>query len=365
MMTVATSPAMPSARLAFPRLLHRVFVTLVICLVVSVFLSTAFGLWWPRTIVYSLAIGLSCHAFIDSGRALAARALDRFVPGRVPRDGWPGWPVMAVCVVVGALAGLALGSAIGDALVGQPSIRLLPRDLRSAMVLLLISLSGSVVAAGYYFARKRVTSTQSQAPAAQCAAGESELRLIQSQLEPHMLFNTLANLRALIAADPPRAQAMLDRLVSFLRATLGASRTALHPLAAEFDRLADYLALTGIRMGPRLQARLVLPAELREHPVPPLLLQPLVENSIKHGLEPRVSGGTVIVLAERDGDSIVLSVRDTGAGLRPPRGGGTRYGLQQVHERLAAQYGTRARFTLEAASDGGTLARIVIPMESP
>ena len=117
-----------------------------------------------------------------------------------------------------------------------------------------------------------------------------------------MLFNTLANLRALIGVDPPAAQHMLDRLNAYLRATLNASRATQHPLSAEFARLADYLELMALRMGPRLQVTLDLPDALADVPVPPLLLQPLVENAIQHGLEPRVQGGALTVRAWRQGE---------------------------------------------------------------
>ena len=142
---------------------------------------------------------------------------------------------------------------------------------------------------------ERLAHARADAEAARRAAAENQLKLLESQLEPHMLFNTLANLRVLIGIDPPRAQAMLDRLIAFLRATLNASRSTLHPLATEFERIGDYLALMGMRMGPRLQSQLSLPDALRDVGVPPLLLQPLVENSIKHGLEPQIAGGRIEV----------------------------------------------------------------------
>jgi sensor histidine kinase YesM len=198
-------------------------------------------------------------------------------------------------------------------------------------------------------------------------AAEHQLKLLESQLEPHMLFNTLANLRALIAVDPPRAQAMLDRLIGFLRATLSASRVSMHTLAAEFERLADYLALMQVRMGERLQVELDLPDELASRPVPALLLQPLVENAIKHGLEPHRGGGRVSVRASLgDGGLLQLSVRDNGAGL-PSAGAlangssGSGFGTTQVRERLAAVYGQAASFTLAPAPEGGTLAVLLLP----
>src|SRR5690606_21211369 len=142
---------------------------------------------------------------------------------------------------------------------------------------------------------------------------EARLKLLEAQLEPHMLFNTLANLRALIAVDPQRAQEMLDHMIAYLRATLDASRATSHPLAAEFERLRDYLALMAIRMGPRLAFQLELPPALAAQPVPTLLLQPLVENSIRHGLEPQVQGGRIKVTARQEGEALVLEVLDTGA----------------------------------------------------
>jgi len=120
-----------------------------------------------------------------------------------------------------------------------------------------------------------------------------------------------------------------------------------------------------VRMGARLAVRIDLPAALRALPVPALLLQPLVENAIRHGLEPQVDGGRVEVGARRDGAVLLLEVRDTGGGLAADRpGDGSRFGLRQVRERLAALYGERASLTLQAAGDdqGGVLARIRLPL---
>jgi LytS/YehU family sensor histidine kinase len=210
---------------------------------------------------------------------------------------------------------------------------------------------------------ERLSHARAEAEAARRAAAETQLKLLESQLEPHMLFNTLANLRVLIASDPARAQAMLDRLIAFLRATLGASRSTLHPLATEFERIADYLALMQVRMGTRLHTQLQLPPELQAAAVPPLLLQPLVENSIKHGLEPKVGGGRIEVSARRDGAMLELAVRDSGVGLDDgASAAGSSFGLQQVRERLRALYGERASLTLQAAAGGGTLALIRLPL---
>jgi LytS/YehU family sensor histidine kinase len=158
---------------------------------------------------------------------------------------------------------------------------------------------------------------------------------------------------------------MLDRLIAFLRATLDASRNGSHSLASEFARIDDYLELMKVRMGSRLRTTLELPPGLGTLPVPPLLLQPLVENAIKHGLEPHVGGGRIEVSAARAGDRVVLRVRDTGAGLsKVPNGEGTRFGLQQVRDRLATLHGSRASLYLAAVEDaeGGTLATVRLPI---
>jgi LytS/YehU family sensor histidine kinase len=214
---------------------------------------------------------------------------------------------------------------------------------------------------------ERLSSARAQAEAAQRAAAENQLKLLESQLEPHMLFNTLANLRVLIALDPPKAQLMLDQLIGFLRGTLGASRVAEHALSVEFARLADYLALLKVRMGDRLQVSFDLPADLHDVPVAPLLLQPLVENCIKHGLEPNVNGGRVEVKARLVGQQLVLTVRDTGRGLSNVQSDGTRFGLQQVRDRLNALYGGAASFDLVNATDGegGSVATIRMPIKTP
>ena len=299
--------------------------------------------------VYSAAIGTFCWFFIDGGRLLVAGLLARRAgisnPGSLRWAG-PGW--MLALILAGMGLGYTLGTFLGDAVTGLKTPSLL--ENRGAI---LISVVVAVAATWYFYATERLRAEQAATEAARRQATESQLMLLQSQLEPHMLFNTLANLRVLITLDPPRAQDMLDRLIGYLRATLGASRAQMHPLSAEFDRLDDYLALMALRMGPRLQVQLHLPDALRALPVPPLLLQPLVENSIRHGLEPKVDGGRIEVRAQRDGQRLRLTVRDTGIGLPAawpgPADGASQYGTQHVAARLATLYGSQARFSLGPA----------------
>jgi len=311
---------------------------------------------------YSLPITLACWFFIDGGRLIAARWVRRRDGGADPQ--WPGWGWMGAIVVVGTALGFAVGQFVGNQITGQQDPSLLSGSPQRGFTLLLMSMVPGAIATWVFYTRGRLADTEARAQQAQRQATEAQLKLLEAQLEPHMLFNTLANLRVLIAIDPPRAQAMLDQLIAFLRATLNASRAGRHALSAEFARLADYLALMQVRMGERLHTKLDLPGDLASVNVPPLLLQPLAENAIRHGLEPAVAGGRVEITASRDGDTLELRVRDTGVGLDRPAGDGTRFGLQQVRDRLATLYGDRASLVLQPAGDaeGGTLAIVRLPI---
>jgi hypothetical protein len=344
-------------------------VGLAISLMAAAFISTMFRDPFLRTFVYSLCIGLSIQFLIEAGRYLGSAWRQRRDPADpAARSLWPGWAWMGPWSVGAAVVGYFGGSLLADLLTGEHHTRNpLGSDLRPLSLILMLSLGFTVSAVYFFYSRGRLATLQAAAEAAQRSATEAQLRLLQSQLEPHMLFNTLANLRVLIGADPARAQTMLDRLITFLRATLAASRSGSHPLADEFARVDDYLALMAVRMGPRLTVRIDLPDALREWPVPALLLQPLVENSIRHALEPKVEGGRVEVSARREGNELVLGVRDTGVGLAASGAGdGSRFGLRQVRERLATLYGERASLTLQDApgDEGGALATVRLPLAS-
>ena len=311
-----------------------------------------------RTLVYAQCIGLSIWLVIECGRWL--------MPNRT--QGWPaGWH--SIALVVGAcMLGYVAGTTISDAIFGYSSWLGYMHQPRELLRDFGPTATFCAFVTGWFWMRGQARADRAQAAAAAHEATLARLSLLQSQLEPHMLFNTLANLRALIAADPQRAQDMLDHLIAFLRATLNASRQAEHPLADEFARIADYLALMQVRMGDRLRASTMLPPELGAIAVPPLLLQPLVENAIKHGLEPQRGPGELHVTAALDGATLVLCVTDTGRGLeaaaaraREPMEAGSGFGLAQIRERLQTLHGDAARFTLTAGAEGGTRAEIRLP----
>jgi LytS/YehU family sensor histidine kinase len=212
---------------------------------------------------------------------------------------------------------------------------------------------------GYFYQKERLATAQKQQV-------ELHLKLLESQLEPHMLFNTLANLRALIQTDSVKAVFMLDALNGYLRATLGGSRLAAHPLSDEFARLQDYLALMQVRMGRRLTFTLDCPAPLASHPIPPLLLQPLLENAIKHGLDLAIAGGALHVQAQQMGQQLLLTVSDTGSGglTAATLASSNGFGLANVRERLASAYGTSASLHLVQLSGYTTSVQIALPWQT-
>ncbi|WP_213763963.1 histidine kinase [Caballeronia sp. dw_19] len=327
--------------------------------------STIYQESFARDLVYAACVVAIVQCLVAGGRYTLAYQRRR--QGRNDADGlqkWPGWQWMLPWMVVSVVIGYFAGIRIGDILLG---IRYTPITAAHNAHTMIISISVALMPTGFltyvFYTRNRMAAIELRAETAQRTAAESQLKLLESQLEPHMLFNTLANLRVLIGHDSLRAQGMLDHLIGFLRSTLAASRTGSHTLAEEFARISDYLALMQIRMGPRLKIQLDLPEPLSAYQVPPLLLQPLVENAIKHGLEPKVSGGRVVVTAERHAGHLVLTVRDTGVGLDAQAHHGARFGLQQVRERLFTLYGEAGSLALQPApnNDGGTLAVITLP----
>jgi len=213
---------------------------------------------------------------------------------------------------------------------------------------------------------------------AQRLAIESQLRLLRAQLEPHMLFNTLANLRSLVEVDARLAQSMIDQLIVYLRSALAASRTETTTLRNEFAQLHAYLEIMSLRMGPRLTYRLELPEALQLTAIPPMLLQPLVENAIKHGIEPQIGNGSIAVSASRSNETLEISVSDSGLGLpaegdgdepdagNRPAGGAAGanggYGLVHVRARLQAFYGAQASLTLAPQHPHGARAIVRIPL---
>jgi LytS/YehU family sensor histidine kinase len=193
------------------------------------------------------------------------------------------------------------------------------------------------------------------------------LLVLQAQIEPHFLFNTLASLRALLREDIDQAEGLVDALVSHLRAVIPRIRSDVgtSTLSDQLAICASYLDLMSIRLDGRLTYTIDVPDSLRDAVVPPLMLLTLVENSIKHGIEPKGEYGRVHIDARRSlhpaGAQITIAVTDDGVGLAYPTDGGL--GLQNLREQLALRYGDRASLSLVSPAAGGAMASLLIPHE--
>ncbi len=190
---------------------------------------------------------------------------------------------------------------------------------------------------------------------------EAKLAALQAQVEPHFLYNTLASVQALTEVDPAKAHEMTGHLIQYLRNALPKMRESVSTVGQEIELARAYLNILQMRMGKRLAFEIDVPAELMEMPFPPLMLPSLVENAIKHGLEPQREGGAVRIAAALAGGRLSLSVADTGRGFSETPGAGV--GLANIRERLAALYGDAAKLTLVANQPQGVVATIEVPAE--
>jgi sensor histidine kinase YesM len=315
--------------------------------------------------VYSICVGMVALVVLDG---LRFTLLD----DPVRRRRWlvPCLVLLVAMAPVAHYSGISLGSLI----LGQPlpDLSRYPND-HGQKGMIGLTLLAICAMALLILNRERVeriklerTEARVRAETIERQALQAQLRLLQAQIEPHMLFNTLANLQGLIAIDPHAASRMLDHLIQYLRATLSATRAETTTLAQEFDAAEAYLGLMAVRMGARLSYRCILPAGLRGARLPAMLLQPLVENAIIHGLEPKIEGGTVTVEARAHDGVLEICVADTGLGLDEalPAAKGTGVGVTTTRERLQALYGARAFLTLTPAQPHGVLARLTLPLET-
>ena len=352
-----TAAALPKS---WPRrlLAHLLIVTgfnLLCAIVITHVLQRGGG--FMENLVFSLCIGTLAWLLIDGGRQL-------FWGDGKP----PGLPFMALTLLSLPAAQVA-GTWLAAWLLDMPDHAVLPISSGHATQILLFSVLAGLAATWFFWNRGKLAYLLAEAEAEKArAAGiekqamQAQLQLLQAQIEPHMLFNTLATLQGLIAIDPPRAQLLLDQLIQYLRAALGSSRAASTTLAQEFSLMNAYLGLMSVRMGQRLAYALDLPPELAGTPIAPMLLQPLVENAIRHGLEPKVEGGRIDVAAAQQGKALVLTVRDTGLGPDASSAAGSRVGLCNVRERLQVLHGDAAVLTLAPGTPCGAIAEIRIPL---
>jgi len=191
---------------------------------------------------------------------------------------------------------------------------------------------------------------------------EARMEALQAQIEPHFLFNTLASIDQLIQTDPPRASKMQQSLIRYLRSALPQMRDGSRPsLGQQIGLCSAFLEIMSVRMEGRLQPVVTVPEGLKSAVFPSMMLQTLVENAIKHGLEPKPEGGRLEIGAEIVDGQLAVHVQDNGIGFMPKAEGGV--GLANVRERLKAMYSGRAELIISVPPTGGTCATIKVPYE--
>ncbi len=307
--------------------------------------------WWSYyriNLVISLFIGFSMRGLSMLGFYVLGHKRIRGLSGVARLAYFGGLP----------LVGIGIGCPLGMAAAGYGHVVL--ELVQSPQSLLATGIFSLTITAFFYI----LFSVSAQRLQAEKRAVEAQLRLLQGQIEPHFLFNTLANVVSLMDEDTPRAKHMLETFTDYLRSSLGSLRRDDATLGSELELVHHYLELMQFRMEDRLQFSLDADGVDRNARIPPLLLQPLVENAIHHGLEPKVEGGTIRVSARREGPDLVLDVEDDGMGLGAPnrRAGGAGIALANLRERLGAQYGDAASLALVDCNPG-TRARLRVPFE--
>jgi signal transduction histidine kinase len=366
-----TPPALPAlcyrpltARMAFARILNLRTVAAVFyfCLAVAVGRMLTdlqyedLGEWAMSTLRYlrqNLVSGILLLATIAlaDGVATARRMRRR--------------PALALGVLLAAAGSAA--AVLLRVWVYQGSISVASEPAYLTGVWLTWTMLGSLAYALFYLTREEEQQRQMlcDAESAQQALSaqmlQARLSALQAQIEPHFLFNTLANVRRLYETTPERGREMLSCLIDYLRAALPSMRSANSTLGRELDLARSFLTILQMRMGERLQFSISAEAGLLDAPMPPMVMPTLVENAVKHGLGPLPEGGRIDVRARRAGEDIEIEVRDTGAGFTASKGSGV--GLANTRSRLAGLYGTRASLQLAAGAPRGVVATLRLPFE--
>jgi len=189
---------------------------------------------------------------------------------------------------------------------------------------------------------------------------EMRLKALHAQIEPHFLFNTLGNVQHLMRTSPADADRMLESLIQYLKRAVPQMRTGVSTVGEELARVEAYLAIMGVRMGVRLRCGIDVPEEARDHSLPPLSLVTLVENAVKHGIDPNPAGGSIHIEGRMDGGNLTLAVIDDGVGFTAELGSGI--GLTNLRDRLTAIHGDAATLELGARQPSGVVATLTIPI---
>ena len=309
-------------------------------------------------------LGLAMDGTVSAGYYVVAYGIGFCVQtcNCVGRVWGPAWCPRLLTRVVATGCGLAAGLVLGGALVvGRPLFLLGDSTVLSIAVLVgVMAFVGFELLRHLWDTRDRLFQAELDALTRGKALAESELRVLQAQVEPHFLFNTLANVISLIETRPARAARLLRGLTSWLRASLSQTRRLDGTLGEELEMVRAYLDIQALRMGGRLTHEVRADPGLDGVRMPPLLVQPLVENAVRHGIEPSETGGRVEVRALRRGGGVQVRVTDDGVGLNPEtaeRG----VGLANVRERVRASFGEDGRLAIWEAPGKGVRVELSVP----
>jgi len=333
---------------------RSIFYTLIFDTIIALFLTAMdFGGGFLINFIISQSIGLTCCSCVLA--AFYFFPIDKPILRAVR---------VAAALIIGSLCGSFLGtilSGLGPAVIfGKHGL---------LQLLILGVMFGSIIT--YFFSsREQIAASRAQIQeekikrlTSEKKVVEANLKLLQAQIEPHFLFNTLSNVVSLLDTDLPKGKSMLVDFIRYLRASLSKSREEKVTLGQEMEMIRAYLSIFKVRMGDRLRYKIDLPDTLKAIFFPPMLIQPLVENALKHGLEPKVDGGEIIIRGiEKDG-ILRLEIADTGVGFKTERESGM--GLSNIRERLQSLYGNRGRLILEESSPRGIKATIEVPHDQP
>ena len=319
--------------------------------IIAIFLtSLKFGGGFVVNFVFSQCIGISICSCI-----LIAHNYLRTVK-----------PVIQLLIIVSAMTiGSVIGALLAIAATGVKTSILLEKDPSFIHVVLLGILFGFIISY-FFFSREKISAAETRIQeerlkslASEKEKAEANLRLLQAQIEPHFLFNTLSNILSLLDTDPKKGKYMLEDLIHYLRSSLSKTREKTSTIGHEVELIQAYINIFKVRMGDRLRYHIDVPDSIRDVPFPPMLVQPLVENAIKHGLEPRIEGGEISFRAEEEGGILRFEISDTGLGFNED--GEIGVGLSNVKERLQSLYGDKGRLILEENQPSGLKAIIEIP----
>ncbi len=325
----------------------------------ALLLRTWIGMSWSASLAFSLPLAL-----VAAPMSLSAWYLCRSLPltrASLSRVGVTAVMAALVTAAIWAAAGWLWGRALepaGFSLGSTPDVAVVTLLVGLGALGYLLSLTVHYLLLGV----EQSAETARQLLQSDIAAREAELRALRAQLDPHFLFNALNSVAGLIAADPGKARVMCQRLADFLRDSLLLGRSERIILGREVALAEQYLQIEQVRFGPRLAVHVDLAPETREVLVPPLLLQPLVENAVAHGISTLVEGGTVEIRTTRTGDLVVVVItnpRDPDVARR-----GTGFGLDIVRRRLSTAFGDQAALAVEAKPEAYRVAVTLPTIES-